>query len=60
VEACNGECDYDFIAFDFESDDVEALIGIVEVSPMFADSSDRTLTFSGYITYMRNPFGSKG
>jgi hypothetical protein len=59
VEACNGECDYDFLAFDFESDDVEALKGIVEVSQIFADSSEGTLTFSGYTTCMRNAFGSK-
>jgi hypothetical protein len=60
VKACNGECDYDFIAFDFESDDVEALKPIIEVSKFFADSSDGTLTFSGYTICMRDPFGSKG
>jgi hypothetical protein len=62
VEACNGECQYDFIAFDFESDDVEALIPLIDVSPILVIEgiSYSQLTVSGYTTSTKDPFGSKG
>jgi hypothetical protein len=60
VKACNGECHYDFIAFDFEGDNMEDLIDLMGVCPFFAGTSEGMLISRGYTPYIRDLFGSKG